>query len=465
MRNRADRRIGVRRRRGWLAAVPVAVACGVVLCWQAGSPPVAAGEPGQAVPHLSERGNLQSANSVEVRCKVSSHEKPGTMILFLVPEGTRVEPGERIVELDSSFLEDEQARQQIVVAQSEALVIQAQGACETAKIARQEYLEGTYPLESQAIRNEIFVAQQQLQQTEAALEAVEQAAEKGAATGRGLENVRFAHQKAANELELAQMKLAVLEKFTKPRMLRQLEAKIEATVAQLNAQQTNHRFATEKLQRIEEQIRACAVRAPAAGIVSYARVGGSRARGEIVIEEGALVRERQPILRIDDLSRLQLRTTVHESRISLIKEGMPAKIRFDAFPDREVSGTVLKVARLPEPASWLVPDLKQYETIIRIDDPPEGLRVGMTAEVKILLDRNVDDGPVLRKTTRQVQTDRMFQALDRNDDGRLDREELSASARSQLGSVDADGDGAVELSEWRAAVVEWRTKGKAMIGD
>jgi hypothetical protein len=111
---------------------------------------------------------------------------------------------------------------------------------------------------------------------------------------------------------------------------------------------------------------------------------GSRFRGSqsVTIEEGAMVRERQTILRLPDLAQMQVKVNVHESKVEQIEPDMRARIR---ILDRELSGTVTSVANQPEPTSFFQASVKEYGTVVRIDGQPEGLRPGMTAEVEILV--------------------------------------------------------------------------------
>ena len=60
---------------------------------------------------LTERGNVDSANNLTLRSLVEGGT--GTTILKIVDEGTRVEPGQVVIELDSARLRDEALAQQI----------------------------------------------------------------------------------------------------------------------------------------------------------------------------------------------------------------------------------------------------------------------------------------------------------------------------------------------------------------
>ena len=70
---------------------------------------------------VRERGIVESANSIDVRCEV-----PGTStILHLIPEGSRVEKGDLLVELDSAALTEQLAGAEVRVEQARAQVVQS----------------------------------------------------------------------------------------------------------------------------------------------------------------------------------------------------------------------------------------------------------------------------------------------------------------------------------------------------
>jgi HlyD family secretion protein len=100
------------------------------------------------------------------------------------------------------------------------------------------------------------------------------------------------------------------------------------------------------------------------------------------VEEGATVRERQTILRLPDLSQMQVKVNVHETKVEQLRAGMRARIR---ILDRELQGAVSSIANQPEPTSFFSASVKEYATIVKVDGQPEGLRPGMTAEVEILV--------------------------------------------------------------------------------
>jgi multidrug resistance efflux pump len=98
---------------------------------------------------------------------------------------------------------------------------------------------------------------------------------------------------------------------------------------------------------------------------------------------GAAVRQRQAILRIVDTKRLQLRVLVHQSRINRVRVGQAAEIQFDAAPNKTITGKVLKISTIPEPSSWTSGNVKRYAVQVSINNPPDYLRLGMSAAVEI----------------------------------------------------------------------------------
>jgi len=301
---------------------------------------------GTFVHDVTEKGSVESANNVEIRSEVENRGASGTMILWIIPEGAYVEPspdwepkepGEEppdlLVKLDSSSLEARRVEQQIVVNGSKAALTEA----------------------------------------------------------------RSLYENAIKEVELANTKLEVLEKYTRPKMLAQLESQVATAGARLKAQERMHQLDLDKLAKVEEQIEKCSIRAPQAGQAVYAHVTDRRGGREIIIEEGTLVRQRQTILRLSDSNKMQIKVKIDEARVSRVEAGMRATIRLNAFPDLEpMSGTVEKVNEYPLPSGWGSGDVREYETTIKIDGFPEDLdmRPGMTSEVTIRVEE-IDDVLIL----------------------------------------------------------------------
>jgi len=324
---------------------------------------------GDFVHDITERGNVESASNIEIRCEVESRGSQGTMILELIDEGTYVKPGDVLCKLDSSSLEQDLVQQQIVCNTSEAAVIQARNNYETAVIAKEEYLKGTYAEEKLGIEGNIFVAEEGLRQARQQLDYTQKLFARGYVTNLAVEADTFSVQDAEKKLEQAQTELDVLEKYKKVKTLKQLDADIKTTEAKLKSEEHSYGLDLEKLEDIKEQIAKCTIVAPDHGQVVYANVTDRRGGSEIIIEEGGSIRERQVIFRLPDPNRMQVKANINEASVSMVESGMAAGIRLDAFPDLELKGEVAKVNEYPVPTSFFSGNVKEYETTIRIHLP------------------------------------------------------------------------------------------------
>lgn len=161
-------------------------------------------------------------------------------------------------------------------------------------------------------------------------------------------------------------------------------AAISAAEAEVKSAEAKYLLQKDKLAKLKSQLEFCVMKATRPGLVVYASSGGDWRWRSTPIDVGTTVHERQHIIRMPDLSTLALKIRVHESVVDKVKVGLPAHIRVDAFPNRRFTGSVLKVAMLPNTSSsWLNPDLKEYDTEISLEGDTSGLKPGMSAEVDI----------------------------------------------------------------------------------
>ena len=336
-----------------------------------------------------EQGEIESSSNNEVKCEVKGRGGSGTPILTLITEGTIVKKGDKLCQLDSSGLEQDAQNKRIVLSTIESNLISSEAAVSKAAIAKQEYLEGTYLTEQKAILSEIALAQQGLRKAELSLQSAERLAAKGTLKALQIESEQFAVQNAQSSLESAQGRLRVLDKLTKEKMLVQLNSDIETARAKLDSDKRTLFEEKEKLGEIQAQIKACTVLAPADGQVVYANKQGGRGSNDFVVAAGVLVQEQKTIFLLPDPTRMQVKAKVNESRITLIRDGMPVKINVGATAN-ELLGQVIKVNKYAEQSSSWGSTVKEYLVIVKILDPPEEIRTGMTAEVRIFVEQIPD---------------------------------------------------------------------------
>lgn len=335
---------------------------------------------------VTERGEIESAGVTDVMSEVKSKNTTGVAILRIVPEGTVVQKGDFLVELDSSALNEERTTQQILVNTARALSVQSRNLFETAEIAKKEYIEGTYLQERQTIESEVFVAEENLNRAKEYYEYSKRLAAKGYVNSLQLEADKFAVEKSAKELDAAKTKLKVLDDYTRAKTLKTLDSDIVTTEAKWDSDMKSFKLEESKLADIDDQIAKCTIKSPKAGVVVYAHERNGFGGDDFVVKEGAVIRERQAIIRLPDPTSMRVALLINESLIQHIKPGMPATIAPVGLGDKTFKGTVQTVNQYAEPGGWRKANVKEYKARVSIDEPAEMLRSGMTASVTVKCD-------------------------------------------------------------------------------
>jgi RND family efflux transporter MFP subunit len=342
---------------------------------------------------VEARGSLESSQNQDVYCNVEG----GTTIISIVPEGQRIKKGDILCQLDSAALKDQLVNQRITTKSAEANFLNARLTREVAEIAVREYKEGVFVQDKQTVDGEIKLAESDRVRAEDRLDWADRMFKKGYVSKATLVSEQLNFEKAKYTLEQAQSKKNVLLKYTYEKTVKELESDVKKAHSDELAKQATHELEKSKEDKLEKQIANCTLVAPIDGLVVYAndpnRMFGSN---QSQIEEGATVRERQKVISIPDIARMQVNAKVHESQIKQIVPGLKGQIRVESFANQQLNGVVSEVAPLPDAGNFFSSDIKVYTTRIRILNPNDGLRPGMTAEVKIMVDQleNVLSVPV-----------------------------------------------------------------------
>jgi HlyD family secretion protein len=80
-----------------------------------------------------------------------------------------------------------------------------------------------------------------------------------------------------------------------------------------------------------------------------------------------------------DLTKMEIDTSVDEADISRVKEGQPVTFTVDAYPDSRFSGTVSQIRNSPV----ITQNVVTYVVIVSVDNRDLKLKPGMTANVSI----------------------------------------------------------------------------------
>jgi multidrug efflux pump subunit AcrA (membrane-fusion protein) len=332
-----------------------------------------------------ERGELESSANVSVRCEVQSRTtgSNGVKILEIVPEGTIVKQGDFLVRFDDAALQSERTTQQINVSSAEATLAQSQNDLAAAIIAKKEYEFGEFETEREKIRAEILVAEENASRAKESVAFTERLVRRGYIAPRQLRIDKFDLARAQSDLKIANTKLNALSEFTREKKLTELDAKVKTCDAKLKSDEAKLALEKQKLEVLVTQISRCVVNAPCPGQVIYDHEQDNWRGAEFQIKQGTVIHEHRVVIRLPDPKQMQVVAKVAESRIDLIKQGMPATIEIEGLPGAALVGKVTKVNEYPVSENWFNANVKEYATTIQVVDPPDGLRPGMTAKVAV----------------------------------------------------------------------------------
>jgi len=186
------------------------------------------------------------------------------------------------------------------------------------------------------------------------------------------------------ELKVKQSELDVLNRFTKQMELETLNGNLIASKSKLEADRAGLAMDTARRDRALEELEACVITAERSGLVIYPSAAAWKDSPDIA--EGATVRKDQVLLLMPDLSKMQIKVGVHESMIDRVMPGLKALV---TLPGRTLEAEVSSVATVTTPGGWWTGNVVKYDTIIKLP-PTEGLKPGMSAEVKVVIATHED---------------------------------------------------------------------------
>ena len=372
---------------------------------------------GELVINVTDRGELESSKSTNVICEVEG----GGKIATIVSEGTRVKKGDEICKFDSNQLTEAINKQEVQWEQAmgkaksaksdyeaqqdkaEQEISKADLALTLAKIDYESYEQGEFEVEVDKRKGAIELSKKDLTEAEEGLTLTRRLAKNGSYS---LEQLRAAELNVDGkryDVRQKEADLRVFETFTKRRKVTELKSKAEETKLELARTKKIQKSATEKAEsemkatqktadlekkqyeRAKQQLDKCVLKAPQDGIIIYAK--RYYWDDESNIRPGANVHFQQPIVTLPDLDQMQVKLRVHESVVKKVLKGQTATIMVEALPGVVLHGKVVSVATQAQSQGWRGGAVKEYETIVSIDDLPSdaGLRPGMSGDVKILL--------------------------------------------------------------------------------
>jgi multidrug efflux pump subunit AcrA (membrane-fusion protein) len=316
-------------------------------------------------------------------------EKPGsTRIIKIVPEGSRVKKGDVVAELDKSSYEDEEKAQLIRYLQAKAYVTQAASILEVNEISLREYRDGIYPQDLQLIKQYIQTCQIERDRNANNFKWSKDMLKKGYRTPFQTRSDELALEQSQIALDEANGMLKRLSQFTGPKLLKSLEANVNAIKADKLTQDAAFVLEEQRLNRLRKNIEHCTVKAPGDGIVVYANQANGMGMLSVQIDEGVTLRQDQPIFNLPDPKNMRVKAKINESKVAMVQTGQPVLIHIDAFPDRPLKGVVEEITPISIPLRGS--DVRIYYANVDITGGFEELRPGLSAEIIIEIETRHD---------------------------------------------------------------------------
>ncbi|MGE4486694.1 MAG: efflux RND transporter periplasmic adaptor subunit, partial [Synergistaceae bacterium] len=162
----------------------------------------------------------------------------------------------------------------------------------------------------------------------------------------------------------------VKEGFSTQQQYDSVETAYSSARASYNAAIAKERQAAAELERVSSAKADYIMVAPIDGTVL----------DDFSLTTGAMISPNSPIIDIADLSRLKATLKVPESKIFVVKSGMPVFLKFDALPDKEFVGKVTRVDQYVDPST------RTSSVEIELDNRETGgqLRPGMFGQASIV---------------------------------------------------------------------------------
>jgi HlyD family secretion protein len=159
-----------------------------------------------------------------------------------------------------------------------------------------------------------------------------------------------------------------------------LQASAEAVSAEADAAARRAAQARAQLARASDVVGKTAIVSPLDGVVTRLPVR----EGEMVVI-GIQNMPGTTLMTISDLAVVNAEVKVAEAEILNVRVGQPATVTLEALPGRPFEGEVVEVGASALPVVGTGAAAREFKVKVRIRDPQEGLRPGLTGDAEILV--------------------------------------------------------------------------------
>ena len=137
--------------------------------------------------------------------------------------------------------------------------------------------------------------------------------------------------------------------------------------------------ARAQVARAQDAVSKTDITAPMAGVVTRLQVR----EGEMVVF-GVQNQPGTILMTVSDLSDINAEVKVAEADVLRIEVGQSATVVLEALPDREFTGRVVEVGASALQVVGTAAAAREFRVVIRLDQPGQALRPGLTCDAEIL---------------------------------------------------------------------------------
>lgn len=292
---------------------------------------------------------LEESGTIETTDVVLSSQTAGKIINLSADEGTRVKQGDTLLVIDHELL-DLQLKQ-------------AEASADIAKAQLSLLIKGARIEDIEQAKEVFNQAQSNLKLAETDKIRIENLFNSGAATQKQLDDAVLRYDVVKSQFNASKENYNKVQNFARPEEITQAKANVSKSEAGINL--------------LKKNIKDCFIISPINGIVV-----------KRFVEAGETVSMLSSLLKVSNLSRVEVVIYVSEKTLPQIKLNQTAEIVTDGQPDKPFEGKVIFISPeaefTPKNIQTKEERTKQVFAVkLEIDNKSEELKTGLPVDVRI----------------------------------------------------------------------------------
>ncbi len=313
-----------------------------------------------------EMGNLEAVDTTQVVSQVTGR------IIKLVPEGTVVNAGDVLVELDTTDIQREIRKTELAYQNALAEVARAK--------SEMDILKATNETDRKKTQAQYDFDKNELERAKQELARQQRLADKKLVPGSAVDKAEF----DVRSKELALTK-SDMDNELKDKELKEKEGQQQASIRKVEFAAN---IALAELDEAKSNANKSIIKAPSAGMVVLSTFWSGDSRRKF--KEGDQASPKSAICNLPNLSSMKVTVKVGEADVPKLRLGLQTVIHLEAIPNKVFHGTLQEISSLAtegNPWEGDTPGRKNFEVVISLkESDPKTIKPGMTADVEFICD-------------------------------------------------------------------------------